>query len=154
MTKALVIAALLWPALLAASLFQTIRDPATTWPAIVRLAASRVCHRLPDRSFHTAGVQWPVCARCTGLYLAAPFGAVAAAAAVRRRRFTPRDRMLRWLAILAVPTALTIVFEWPHFLPVSNTARLLAALPLGAALAWVLVQTAAPRTSHVAPRTY
>jgi len=146
--KALVIAALLWPALLAASLWQTVRDPAAAWPAVVRIAASRVCHRLPERSFHTAGVQWPVCARCTGLYLSAPFGAVAAAAAVRRRRLTPRHQMLRCLAWLAVPTALTLVFEWPQLLPVSNTARFLAALPLGAALAWVLVQTSADHRIH------
>jgi uncharacterized membrane protein len=153
MTKALVIAALLWPVLLAASLWERVSHPSATWPIAVTFAASRICHQLPDRSFHTAGVQWPVCARCTGLYLSAPFGAVAAAVAVRRRRLMPRARMLRWLALLAVPTALTIAFEWPRLLPVSNTARFLAALPLGAALAWVLVQTAAPRTPHDAPRT-
>lgn len=148
MTKALVIAALLWPALLAASLLQTIRDPAATWPAMVRLAASRVCHRLPDRSFHTAGVQWPVCARCTGLYLGAPLGAIAAAWRVRRRSLMPRARVLGLLAFSAVPTALTIALEWPHLLPVSNAARVLAALPLGAALAWVLVQTSADHRIH------
>ena len=27
------------------------------------------CHRLPERSFHFRGKQFPVCARCTGIYL-------------------------------------------------------------------------------------
>ena len=27
------------------------------------------CHRRPDRSFHYQGRQFPVCARCTGLYI-------------------------------------------------------------------------------------
>lgn len=28
-----------------------------------------ICHRKPERSFHIKGYQFPVCARCTGLYL-------------------------------------------------------------------------------------
>lgn len=28
-----------------------------------------ICHRKPERSFHIKGHQFPVCARCTGLYL-------------------------------------------------------------------------------------
>ena len=39
-----------------------------------------VCHQLPDRSFHPAGVQMPVCARCAGLYFGAGLGVLAAAA--------------------------------------------------------------------------
>lgn len=27
------------------------------------------CHQLPERSFHWKGRQFPVCARCTGVYL-------------------------------------------------------------------------------------
>ena len=29
-----------------------------------------ICHRKPERSFHIKGYQFPVCARCTGFYLA------------------------------------------------------------------------------------
>ncbi|MBU6997442.1 MAG: DUF2085 domain-containing protein [Theionarchaea archaeon] len=35
---------------------------------------SPVCHQLPQRSFHIAGHQLPVCARCTGIYLGALIG--------------------------------------------------------------------------------
>lgn len=27
-----------------------------------------LCHRIPERSFHIKGHQFPVCARCTGFY--------------------------------------------------------------------------------------
>ena len=29
-----------------------------------------ICHRKPERSFHIKGHQFPVCARCTGFYIA------------------------------------------------------------------------------------
>ncbi len=29
-----------------------------------------ICHRIPERSFFINGYQFPVCARCTGVYLA------------------------------------------------------------------------------------
>ena len=31
----------------------------------------QLCHRLPERSFHIRGHQFPVCARCTGMYIGA-----------------------------------------------------------------------------------
>ena len=46
-------------------------------------AAGRVCHQRPERSFHVAGVQLPVCARCTGLYVSGAAGALAALARLR-----------------------------------------------------------------------
>jgi hypothetical protein len=39
----------------------------------------------------------------------------------------------------------TLGLEWLQVVPVSNLARALAAAPLGAALAWVLVRVAEPR---------
>jgi len=30
-----------------------------------------ICHRLPDRSFKIKGKYFPICSRCTGLYLSA-----------------------------------------------------------------------------------
>lgn len=28
-----------------------------------------ICHRMPERSFFLKGYQFPVCARCTGIYI-------------------------------------------------------------------------------------
>jgi uncharacterized membrane protein len=49
---------------------------------------SIICHQLPARSFHLWAVQMPVCARCTGIYLGAAIGAIAASVAPLKRRPT------------------------------------------------------------------
>ena len=142
-SAAIIIGALLWPVLLGATLWATVRGDGSGWPVLVRIAASRICHQRPDRSFHTAGVQWPVCARCSGLYLGASIGALIAGSQLRRRRLAGRERLLWWLAIATLPTVVTIAFEWLRLVAVSNGARFIAALPLGAALAWLLAHTVA-----------
>jgi uncharacterized membrane protein len=140
-TKGLALLALIWPLLLTAGWWSAETGRASWLGSTVYLAAGRVCHQRPDRSFHTAGVQWPVCGRCAGLYLAAPVGALAALVAARRG--TPRRS---WFLVAAVPTAVTVVIEYLGLAPVSSLARALAALPLGAALAYFLV--AATRAPH------
>jgi uncharacterized membrane protein len=137
----LIIAAFVWPAVLAGATFELANGRAPLWSGVVYAAASKVCHQRPERSFHTAGVKWPVCGRCSGLYLAAPIGALVAGIAIRRRRSAPRQ--LAWLALAAVPTAITLAVEWLNLAPVSNVVRALAALPLGAMIAFVLVRAAA-----------
>jgi uncharacterized membrane protein len=126
---------------LAAATFELTQGKTPAWTAVVYAAGSRVCHQRSDRSFHTDGVKWPVCGRCSGLYLSAPLGALAAVVALRRRTVVPRQLM--WLAIAAVPTAATLAIEWLGLAPVNNVARAVVALPLGAMIAFVLVRTAA-----------
>jgi uncharacterized membrane protein len=111
-----------------------------SWPAVaVYLAGGAVCHQDADRSFHTGGAKWPVCARCSGLYLAAPAGALVALAAGGRLR---RRRDLLTLAAAASATAVTFAVEHGGMIGVSSTVRFAAALPLGAALAWIIVRAA------------
>jgi uncharacterized membrane protein len=145
--KWLVVGALLWPLMLATALWQQIERPAS-WSTSIYLAASRICHQRDDRSFHTHGVRWPVCGRCSGLYAAAPIGAIAAASARRRRRRRP-DRPLVWLAVAAVPSMGTLLAEWLHLATVSNAARALSAVPLGAAIAFAIVRVAAGRAESI-----
>lgn len=139
--RSIVLGAVVWPVLLAAALWTRVAHPALVWPHVVYAAASYLCHQLPDRSFFTHGVQWPVCARCTGLYLAAPVGAVAAAVGLRRRR--PLDPITRWTVIASMPTVLILALEWSGLTPPSAAARLIAALPVGAMIAYLLVRVAA-----------
>jgi len=109
-----------------------------------------VCHQRASRSFHLWGVQLPVCARCTGLYAAAPLGAGWALALAQgragRRRRTNRGRLV---ALAAVPTVVTLALEGLGGAWVSNLIRAIAALPLGGAAAWAvstaLVEDAATR---------
>jgi hypothetical protein len=47
------------------------------------------------------------------------------------------------LAIAALPTVATLVFEWTTGQTPSNSVRALAGLPLGAAVSWIVVASAA-----------
>jgi len=132
--KFLASATLIWLLVLAGGWWSAHTGHATWLGSVVYVAAGRVCHQRPERSFQTAGVQWPVCGRCAGLYLAAPIGA--GAALMRSRRGAPRRW---WFLLAALPTAATFVAESLHLMPMTSMARALAALPLGAAVAYLLV---------------
>jgi uncharacterized membrane protein len=130
------LAALAWPAALGAALLDRVEGDGSPVSAVVYVAASRVCHQRPERSFHVGGTQWPVCARCAGLYLAAPLGVLLAAVGRVRRRAA-----LAWgTAAAALPTAATWLAEGLVGLPVGGAGRFAAAAPLGAALAFALIQ--------------
>jgi len=146
--KTLTAAAIAWPLLLASVVWvrQGGHDP--LWATAVYFVGSRICHQLAARSFHTNGVQWPVCARCAGLYLAAPMGAVVALSA----RTWPRLwGAAAWpiLIVAAVPTLVTLAIEWPGLGAPSNLTRALTALPLGAAIAFLIVRTAGGRREAI-----
>ena len=117
--------------------------------AALYAAASLICHQLPERSFHLEGVQLPVCARCFGLYGGSAFGSVIGASAGARRRFAHGRMALaqsarwKWTVIAAIPTLATFTLEWVIGWPISNTLRAVAALPLGFAVAFVVVCTVA-----------
>jgi hypothetical protein len=70
---------------------------------------SLVCHQKTDRSFRSCDRQWPVCGRCTGLYLGAAAGVLTVAAGWRRRASARTWR--RSLAAAAAPTAVLWVVE-------------------------------------------
>ena len=150
MARWLVVLALLWPLAQAAAVAATIRDSNSVVAAMVYVIGSRVCHRHPGRSFHTAGVQWPVCARCSGLYMAGALGAVLGVGA-RARRWTGGRRLVTVLMVASLPTAGTGLGEWVFGVNVANATRAGAALPLGAAIAAsiVAVASSASRSDQV-----
>ena len=107
---------------------------------IVFAFASHVCHQQPDRSFHWGTTAWPVCARCLGLYAAAPLGAMLALAVKTPARIVPARNFVL-LCVAALPTVVTWVVEHAFGAPLSNGLKFSTALPLGAAVAWLLVRT-------------
>jgi len=133
-------AVLLWPVALGAALVDRLDHHTSVASSAVYLAASRVCHQRADRSFQTRGAQWPVCARCAGLYLAGPVGVLMAFAGRRRRPGTLGTAVL----VAAVPTAVAWVAEMVFSLPVSAWLRAASAAPLGAALAFAFIGIASP----------
>jgi len=109
-------------------------SPALT--AVVHAVGSLVCHQRPERSFHANHRRFPVCARCTGLYVSGAAGAI-----VGWIGFARRPRRTRLIVMLAaVPTILTVAAEWLGLAGSSNVVRALAALPLGGAAGWLFVR--------------
>ena len=80
------------------------RRAAGPWSSsVIYACGSLVCHQRPDRSLTACGRQWPVCGRCSGLYLGAAAGVLLA----RRRRRAPGELAAVADAVLvsAIPTA-------------------------------------------------
>jgi uncharacterized membrane protein len=122
-------------------------------------AGSVVCHQLAERSFQLWSAQLPVCARCTGIY--AGVAMTALVAAMRPGAFRPRTVGLKpdstWvthvrsvkpyvtnamalvLALAALPTASTLLYEWATSHTPSNVLRAVSGLPLGAALGGIVI---------------
>ena len=135
----------------AAWLLLLITAPFLTIPAagVLYAAGALICHQLPDRSFHVQAIQLPVCARCFGLYGGAAVGSAVGAAGFARRwlagRPLPWTRSLKWAGtgVAAIPTLATFALEWGFGWPIPNAVRAIAALPLGFAVALVVVSALA-----------
>jgi len=140
---ALAAAAVLWTAAVLAAPIVSSRGGArgAACAGLVYAIGSRVCHQRPERSFHLAGAQLPVCARCLGLYASSALGALAcfAAAASRRVPGSGRTDARLVLAIAALPTAATVGLELARLAYPGNAVRALSALPLGFAAAWIVI---------------
>jgi len=146
------VAALVWVATIVAAPI-LLSHGATLPVLLVYQAGSFICHQLPDRSFHLAGVQMPVCARCTGLYVS---GAIGACLALIGLQPTVGD-VRRWFAIAALPTLLSVGAEWGGLVHPSGIARALLGFPLGALTGWWIVhalRSQALRTRPLAQMRY
>jgi uncharacterized membrane protein len=141
------VAATIWLVALAAAPYVLVhRAPGTIgfrMAEMVSVAGGLICHQQSPRSFHAWGIQLPVCARCTGLYLAAPAGALAGIVAWRRRGTGPgRPDRWRWvLALAAAPMAMTVGLEWVGLAPIPGLLRAGTSLPLGFAVSWLVAET-------------
>jgi uncharacterized membrane protein len=114
------------------------------------VAGGVICHQRTERSFHhSAGAQWPVCARCTGLYLGGALGLllglVLPALGVREPAAAVAGRWT-WRTVLflaALPMVATVGMEWAGLWGVSNAWRAAASLPA----AWAVGALAAESSS-------
>ena len=140
LVRALVIAALAWVAalILAPLAIASNRAVLSLGAAGVYAAGARICHQRPDRCFRIHDLPMPVCARCTGLYTGA---AAAAPLALLFASGLSSRRARRIAAVAALPTLLTWGLEIAGLAHPSNIVRAIAALPLGAAAAWLVLAT-------------
>jgi uncharacterized membrane protein len=116
-TASCLAASVLWlAAILAAphALHAAPGDPGRLAAGAIYLAGRVVCHQRPERSFVAAGHPLPVCARCTGIYAAAPLACLLAIALPggRARRLWAWAGTRRGLLVAALPTAVSVVAEW------------------------------------------
>ena len=131
-------ASLAWVTMILAAPLALSRARVPVLTLAVYQAGSLVCHQRPERSFHLAGMQLPVCARCFGLYLS---GAIGLTLASRRRRAFSTHAVRLFLGLAALPIAATVGLEWLGAIQTSNTQRLLTGLPLGFAAGVVIVRS-------------
>src|SRR5687768_5314788 len=136
------LAAIAWVAVLLAA---PVAPAAAATP--VYLFGSFLCHQLSDRSFHLAGVQLPVCARCLGIYAGAAIGAAVSIVGhpltgrLAGRDGPPHGRNAARVTLLiaALPTAITLVLEWSGLWQPGNVVRAAAGLVLGGGVALVVM---------------
>ena len=161
--RVLIASSIFWSLLLPLAPFAASRPaPAIAWYTLAFLVygvGSVVCHQLPERSFFLWSAQWPVCARCTGIYVGAAVAALVATVrqktAVQLKADTTyrgmntyqginthqgitsrRARLI--LAAAAAPTVATLVYEWTTGDRPSNMIRALTGAPLGAAILFIV----------------
>ena len=103
-----------------------------------------VCHRIVERSFSISGQTLPLCARCTGIYLA--FFSTAVMGGRRRPAAFPPPGILLFLLLFLVLTGLDGLNSYlaffptlPHLYEPNNVLRLLAGALEGIALAGFLL---------------
>lgn len=140
---ALALAALAWLALL----ITTPYAPSSV-ATLMYAAGAVICHQMPERSFHLAGFQLPVCARCLGIYAGA-----AAAAAIHvlgvfathseRWRILTSQSARRVFVVSALPTLMTIALERSGAWHGTNGVRAIAGIAVGIGGALVVMSAVA-----------
>jgi uncharacterized membrane protein len=76
-----------------------------------------VCHRIEARSFAIGGRQFPLCVRCSGMFLGAVVGLIFQAFLSRRRAGTPPWYILAAFGVLAIAFVIDGVNSYLHFFP-------------------------------------
>lgn len=148
--RLLAAAAMIWLSALVVGAFIASRPEAGSVgyliSAVIYEVGSVICHQRPDRSFHVWSAQLPVCARCLGIYAGAAMTAMAAAITpFRTDRDSAPGRAMRAVLLAALPTALTLAYEWTTGVTPGNWTRAVAGFLLGATIAWVTSVASTPR---------
>jgi uncharacterized membrane protein len=135
-SAAITLAALAWLSILIVSPWALAHGHGRLIGLIAYEIGGRICHQRPERSFHIADVQMPVCARCFGLYISGALGL--SLAWLQRRRLSPMATKVA-LAVAALPIVASVALEQLGTIAPTNVERMLTALPLGFVAGLVIV---------------
>ena len=139
---AVALAAVLWLLLL----LVTPLSPAPV-AALIYAAGSVVCHQIPERSFHLAGFQLPVCARCLGIYAGAAAASIHGLSMLvtdsTRWRILSRRAARNVFLVSALPTLVTVGLEWGGVWHGTNVVRGIAGIALGVGGGFVVMTAVA-----------
>ena len=80
--------------------------------AFIYALGSVVCHQIAERSFYWGATQFPLCARCTGLYVGGLVGLIAVAAIGQPFHSSTLRRAIAITAVPTVVTVTTMVLGW------------------------------------------
>lgn len=123
--------------------------PLRAGSALVYVAGGALCHQRVDRSFHLAGIPFPVCARCTGVYwgIAAMVLGLAWVRPVASRTIpSPRSQhtLRRWMLLALAMNGGTLAYEWMDGRVPGNGLRAAAGAVLGAVTAGIVWHATRP----------
>jgi uncharacterized membrane protein len=143
LAPAIALASLVWLTLLILTPFLP-----SSLATLIYAVGSVICHQIPERSFHLAGVQVPVCARCLGIYAGAAAAAVIhvlgafTGGSARWRILSPQTARLVFV-LSALPTLETVRLEWTGVWHGTNFVRAIAGVVVGAGGALVVMSAVA-----------
>jgi uncharacterized membrane protein len=95
--------------------------------SLSRAVCGPVCHQLPERTLHVAGLPMAACSRCVGLYVGGAAGLLAFGLLWPAARRVKR----RWLLAAVLPTALDLAAPWVGLAGLPDLPRFLLGVPAG-----------------------
>lgn len=118
--------------------------PSDRWGGRMWGVGSSVCHQIPSHSITVAGVQFPICARCAGLYLSSMLGLVYFGTRGKMKA-PPRRPFLLFLLVLLLAWAgdglnsfISDLVNRPFLYETSNITRLVTGLGMGLVMSTAL----------------
>ena len=118
--------------------------PSDRWGGRMWAVGSSVCHQIPSHSLNVAGVQFPICARCAGLYLGSLLGLVYFGTRGKKKAAPPRLFLLALLALLVawagdgLNSFISDLINRPFLYETSNITRLVTGFGMGLVMSTAL----------------
>jgi len=137
-----------------------IENLATVTNECLNILGFGLCHQFPERSYHFAGIQWAVCARCSGIYVGIIFSLVSLLFAYRvKNGHGQRHGFMAWPYWLFLGAGIAFmgwdgVTSYLNMRETTNLLRWITGIGMGASLApliYFLLMNNLPKNSSDQP---